>query len=422
MEDPWQDAVAECLAALCSPCSSEAAEEAAARSTPPRSTPSPARVPSTPSEVAHDRQQPMRRRRQREGGLLQEALQDLGVEARPFDRAQQLAEARKRIRRQPAQNAISREPAEPQSDEASLVIACKSAGLPAIPECIVQSLATGSNAVVPLSRPWPLQSFVRSAYLRFRSEDDAPDPGDQWHRLNQWLVGGTSSRITTKASAVDMLQIDRRKLLPHVQRVANWAVHLDRDFRCAFEAMLTNMLPESSLIAYIDGARYDETPLRMAVSSIARASRVDPSQKDAVVTAHESMLPSLQVGCQKTATVCKILQPEQTFGVLVRGPQGQLLRFVGTTLCWLQLVERTTGECLLEAQRLREAVTGQADLFKSKTRLTTLDGAPSNDRAERALLSSRKHGWQRLALPCEVHRTATAHKRTFDLTADTIKG
>lgn len=93
----------------------------------------------------------------------------------------------------------------------------------------------------------------------------------------------------------------------------------------------------------------------------------------------------------------------------------RLVSLTGSSLAPLQLLQRTTGECLLAADRRREAMTPKAEVFQAKTRLATLDAYAANERVERAKQRERGENWRRMLLRCEVHQTAGAMKRFFAL-------
>ena len=351
--------------------------------------------------------------------MLQEALRDIVPAAAPRpSKAVQLAQARSRIRKRPASSAGSSAVA-PQLADAVVVAELPPVKLPSVPAEVMSSLVcyTGDQGREQL---WPLQPFTHAAFVQLACRRDPPDD-DVVHKLNRWFVGGRSSRIGSQSMIADALQVDRRRLSSHAQRLANLAVHIDHDCRAILEGSLATALAAADLLAYVDMSRSDETPLPVGVASVGRCNRVAvEAPGSSAVVLQETALP-LQSGPRHQKTTTKILQSEATFGMVVRLPSG-LMQIVGNSLCWLQQLDRTTGECLAEAQAIRDACSTHADQFGFRTRLTVLDQASSNDRAERALLHRRKPGWFRLPLVCEVHQTALINKKTFATSPRAIQG
>ena len=142
---------------------------------------------------------------------------------------------------------------------------------------------------------------------------------------------------------------------------------------------------------------------------------------------HQVTLPVMPTipGTQKT--VAKILQSRDEYGMLIKTPSGELITVVGRSHSHLQLLDRTTAEVLLAATNLRSSRSDFADRFESKTRISVLDGALANAKAEAALLRQLNDkdpasAWKRLAITCEVHRIAGVHKKTFGMVDGLISG
>ena len=127
---------------------------------------------------------------------------------------------------------------------------------------------------------------------------------------------------------------------------------------------------------------------------------------------------------KKTKTVTKLVQSRSMFGMLVRAAgSGRLVQVQGTSLTWLQQLDRTTGECLLSAADQRDAVSPHASAFGFKVQVSTLDGAGSNHRCERAAHARRvEQGWLRFEWTCSVHKLANVHSHVFALADETIRG
>jgi hypothetical protein len=136
-------------------------------------------------------------------------------------------------------------------------------------------------------------------------------------------------------------------------------MHLDRELRFGVESALATSLPPEDLLFYIDFATSDETPLKVGLSDAASMAMAtpapDPARASSMVL-HHSPLPLVSAATARSKTLSKILQSGSQFGMVVRTPSG-LLTIIGRTVNPLQLLQRTTAECLLEADRQREALS-----------------------------------------------------------------
>eukprot|EP00959_Pyramimonas_sp_CCMP1952_P034087 714594-Pyramimonas_sp.AAC.1 len=57
--------------------------------------------------------------------------------------------------------------------------------------------------------------------------------------------------------------------------------------------------------------------------------------------------------------------------------------------------------------------------------MSTLDGAGSNPRTERAVVREANElgaGWISFLQPCEIHRAAGSHKKAYSIVEDLISG
>eukprot|EP00959_Pyramimonas_sp_CCMP1952_P256324 5354142-Pyramimonas_sp.AAC.1 len=79
-----------------------------------------------------------------------------------------------------------------------------------------------------------------------------------------------------------------------------------------------------------------------------------------------------------------------------------------------QLVDRTSGESLLYAERLRSCVSDAASSFRFRTRGICHDTAGQNDRSERGLMQlPGKNGWRHTRNKCEFHIIVVGMQKAF---------
>jgi len=359
---------------------------------------------------------------------------DPAISSRPSKRARLQAELLKEALADAAQNALAVAPvaqnalavapvaqiAEVPSAAQNLAVVARRAAPAALPQVPKEKLKLLQHSNSS-SDPWPVaaafQQFVEHTMPLEPADEDA---NDQFSKMSSFYLAGRSSRIMSQSATSQALGVDPRLLQQHLRRLANTALHMDVSAKAIVERVAGTALSDDDLVAYVDYARYDETPLPVGTSARAQPpSRAASSTESRVV--QQTPLPKLASACRTTTAPNKILQSESRFGFIVR--VGGLLRIViGGTASFLQHLERTTAECLAEATRRRGHLNDFAHRFPFKSRITTVDGYLANDRAERQTVRERPEGWSRLPLLCDVHRIAGAHKYTFDLVPETIRG
>ena len=349
-------------------------------------------------------------RKRRRGALLREALAEVAQAPAPaFDRAEQLAVARNHIKKRCVRGA--------NTTSAGLQIAgIELPRLPVVPREVMNAIVNAAQVRPPL---WPLGPFIKPAFLAAQQELGGVIKDDEFRRIANWYLGGRTGKVSSKVCAADALDVDRRKLGSSVQRLANTLVHADHEFRWTFEQALINALAEGDLLCYIDMSRSDETPMPVTVNNIPRYQPEIPDQPPGTsVVIHDSSVQATQLNQRRRKTPTKILQSEQRCGILVRSGNGDIVAFLIPTLTWLQLMDRTTGECLVEADNQRTAVSDAAKKFKYKMRLSVFDSAKSNPRSEKAITAAKGPDWAHLSFACEVHMTANNFRKVSQFPPD----
>lgn len=243
--------------------------------------------------------------------------------------------------------------------------------------------------------------------------------------------------IAQQAIDSQMIQSDRAAaeaagVEPHAYRtsadeLAELTILADRMSRFHLERGLVQSLPAVDLLLYLDISCFDETLLAFSVLDSGVTIAPDGSP---VAISDATRSGSLAAPAQSVASVAvfsrdkhktKMLQTQSSVCVLVR-VGCQLRIFESSSLDWLQVVERTTGDVIRHALELSDGRSPHSEEFRTRVRIATADKAASNDRAEQGLLSRRPPGWQALRVYCHVHMTATAHTRCFALVDDVISG
>lgn len=281
--------------------------------------------------------------------------------------------------------------------------------------------------------PWHRLCVCRNV-ANASAERSHADMTDDFGRLHNFFLT-PDQRLATGQAAATILGVDYKKLRSCKTRLASALVQADRDSRAQLEAAIGALGSEACLL-YVDAFRSDETPLPTRAALPAAPSvqegpslpqggeLAEISDKDRL-THHSYNVPL----CSGSATVSrKLLQSEQKFGMLLRAPasgEAKFLTIVGSTVNWLQFLQRTTAECLKSASDKTCGVSTGVAPFPLKIRLVVEDQAASNERCERALQEERAAAdpsWVRLHFACQVHKTALVFKKCMNLVGPTISG
>ena len=208
-------------------------------------------------------------------------------------------------------------------------------------------------------------------------------------------------------ASMDSRTCDRSRLV-----LAETLLLSDRDVRRQIE--LAVQRSKFRRLQALEVDMYDETPLEVSrkdlvdlqpgslLLSLTRCRPALAPLGDGEVVA---IVPSTSnISPTTLRQMSKILQSRTFWSMLLQSPTGKYILVRGATLNFLQLLERTTGECTTRAEALRAADTSIWDeCFDKILRVTILDGASSNPRAERGVRVGRGPRWHSVELACEDH-------------------
>ncbi|CAK0909909.1 unnamed protein product, partial [Prorocentrum cordatum] len=374
----------------------------------------------------HDAEHPGKRpRRFRRSALFQEALRDagvVGIEHPPTrDRHDILKHARE-CKAAKRDGERDRPLVVPRPADLAMAVAPP----PAVP---AETISRVQEMDIRLRTQWPLEPCVREVIQNIRMDNAGRDETTTKVARHYLAQSGSRAnvdfRVSSKVSLAANLGVDRKKILSTLYRAASMVVHVDRGVRFAVESTLATTLHDCDLLVYIDASMNDETSLKLGLQRQNDHNIQHTHNPAEASTSLALTMPGMPAMSGREKTTAKILQSRDSWGVLFRRRDGQLAACWGRSSTWLQLLDRTTGEVLREATCQRSSITQFCEKFKSKTRLTCLDKAASNEKAERAYLKDLNEvagGWQRLHIFCEVHLVALAHKKTFKLCDALISG
>jgi hypothetical protein len=121
-----------------------------------------------------------------------------------------------------------------------------------------------------------------------------------------------------------------------------------RHDRAVLEQRVVHSIPQASLLCYIDGAAFDETPMKTTVKGDC-ITGVTTEGAPTALTGPSSkalqLVDTLERQVKSESMVAKLLQTKQTFCMLFKAG-GSYVTLLGETVCPLQVMERTTAEVL----------------------------------------------------------------------------
>ena len=275
----------------------------------------------------------------------------------------------------------------------------------------------------------PFMEVARRLACSMLASFDAATSGIH-NKLYQHFLRAGSRPVLSGVAIGLMAGVDRRQATVFYKRYACALVHLDRVARLQMERRIAQAC-EGGLLLYVDHHRGDETPLKVRCASVVVSQPSAPSEACAAVAQQHAALTGLQdvfqvMPTKDTATFSrKLLQSESKFGMLVKQPASdRLLAIVGSTVNWLQHLDRCTAEVLKGAGEETVSLSDVPKRFAMRVRLCTEDQHGANERSERAVVQERSEEspWLRLHLHCEVHICATVHTRVMSLVEGCVSG
>ena len=282
------------------------------------------------------------------------------------------------------------------------------------------------KAPVP-GRPHPLADVLAVVSKNGKTHKDKAD--SHAHRIAHTMLGSNVVHLSSNACFSEALKVSRHILLPRQKTVAAASFVASRQAKWNLEAaLLHSARGRVEGVAYVECARYDETPMRVRAAGQSSASTVPllalpaSSSSSSLVPTSQAWAPSLGEQATTSSSAGKILQSELRYGILLKSG-ACFFGIVGSQLCHLQLLERCTTRCMLSAQMALSAATPYCAFFRHRLRLSTTDRHASNLACERVL--SQNMGDSSFSLihqTCDVHVVSRIHTRVFSMVQEHITG
>ena len=249
------------------------------------------------------------------------------------------------------------------------------------------------------------------------------------------LFSNPHYRASSNANIAEKFDLDVRTLPEWLQILASSFVEVQRALRRLLEERAVTSISLRDLLAFIDVAAYDETPMPVVTTDLPnlaeRQELVNSSSSLVSNRAGVVVVPELADNIQLKEKQCNnIFQSEQKHVILLRlrAADGKAAGYAvirGDTINWLQRLANTGTLAVTAALQRTSAVSEFANSFLHRWRTACTDDAKANPAAEAQLLARRnklKKGWKGWRMACEVHKAATCHTTAFMLLESTISG
>ena len=250
----------------------------------------------------------------------------------------------------------------------------------------------------------------------------ATDPAIR--KVSKAFLRQTKKLHVSKEALGQMLQMDPLVVEPALSLLTSTLLHCDRLRRRCLEEEAVHSGCE--LLCYLDLNKFDETPMKLHLkhavalpTSQAASQPADRGRSEWAEGPESCDAPSKSVTMKATAKG-KLFAVENKFAMLLKVPEllsptgtCQHLAIMGSSLTWLQVLERTTGSLTRKALQACCGVSPSAHAFQIKARVSTSDAAQSNDIAEKAMASDLGAGWSHLHFHCNAHKIAGSAQPHF---------
>jgi hypothetical protein len=277
-----------------------------------------------------------------------------------------------------------------------------------------------------LGKPHPLGDALAVARQNAQAHRDKADADTRL--VAETMLASATVRMSSQACFADRLQVSRFVLARRQTTLAAASFVASRHAKWSLETLLRGARHLVDGIAYVECARYDETPMRVRSAGQSSAYLTPyanlptlPST-DALVPTDHAWGPGSGELATTSSSAGKILQPEVSHGLFLKRSD-RFFGIVGSRVCHLQLLERNTTRCLLSAQMSLSAATPDCAVFKHRLRLSTTDRHSSNLACERELSRSLgDNNFSVLHQTCDIHVVARIHTRVFSMVEEHITG
>ena len=325
--------------------------------------------------------------------------------------------------------------AEVHSPTARLAQAALQKPLPHVPAL---DLAEFLGTTRPAPHAHATLSKSIAAVLDLMETEEWPDSSPHIQRVSGFYFQRGPQLHTTKEAIAQKLGVDRRRLEGILTNLVSTFLQVDHFNKHLFEQNLKDSLPDSSLVAFFELTRFDETPLRVgqqqSMKAIMPSAMLVDTADSAKAAGHLGQQGDPGPSLPPSRTVSKILAVESKYVIILKlemedesEPRlvAKHVTLQGQCPGPLFLLERATGAVLRQCLQEATVVSKHLPLFPWHLRITTTDQAQAKYAAEQGVLESRRAAgtnWGSLHVPCYVHIVARIFTKSFALMESDISG
>ena len=244
-----------------------------------------------------------------------------------------------------------------------------------------------------------------------RSEKVGSDTDSHTLTLADAFLNPVNYHLASGVVLERFLQIPAAAQQSRQNRLASSLLLCQQHERQLLEQHLTQSLPPSSLLLYVDGSSYDETPLRVSVKEPLVPAE---SVADTPLLSQELLLTQgLGRASKSHVVIAKVLQTGSYFVYLVQQSEGPII-LTGQHVHPLQSMSHTDGEVLERCLSKTSGVSHAAETFGLKLRTVCCDRGGYNRRGEELLSCNRGQSWSTMLVGCDIHALAGVYSKSFE--------
>eukprot|EP00971_Amphidinium_carterae_P068171 1349634-Amphidinium_carterae.1 len=249
--------------------------------------------------------------------------------------------------------------------------------------------------------------------------------GTEYRKLERsFLESGSSFHLCSGLVRSVLIDVERRALAQKLIRLASAQFVESKVHRFMLEKSIVESNHIAELIGYSESMAWDETPLKACARfSDMKLSMHEGSALRGIGTSFgaASTIARLQSSIRADPMICKVLQTQFGYGMVMQLRDGKFLKVVGQQPTCLQVLGKTTAKVLKEALSRASGASPWSKQFQLQCLVSACDKAGYNGPAVHAVADARPCSV--LELTCEVHDTSRAFNGTFEsLMATDITG
>eukprot|EP00971_Amphidinium_carterae_P277982 5518161-Amphidinium_carterae.5 len=164
-------------------------------------------------------------------------------------------------------------------------------------------------------------------------------------KVGKYILDNEKHHLASGIVEADLLDMGHKQMKQRMRRLAAALVHTSLFRRRSLCRMISSHLSSASKLAFVEGAMYDETPMK----TILRHQLHSQTKDGDALPPHVYDLPS-KMEIKPSMEIGKILQTQSMYSGLVKVPGGEYLVILASDIQPLQSLRNTTGESCLHRQ------------------------------------------------------------------------